>query len=41
METWPAQLVVDRAAVVANWQALRRGPTAAVVKAGSVRLTVS
>ena len=33
MDSWPTQLVVDRAAIVANWQSLRRGPTAAVVKA--------
>ncbi len=38
VETWPAQLVIDRGAVVANWQALRRGPTAAVVKADAYGL---
>ena len=38
MEPWPTQLLVDRGAIVANWQALRRGPTAAVVKADAYGL---
>ena len=38
MEAWPTQLVIDRAAVVANWQHLRRGPLAAVVKADAYGL---
>ena len=38
METWPAELVVDRAAIVANWRSLCRGPTAAVVKADAYGL---
>ena len=38
METWPTELLVDRGAIVANWQALRRGPTAAVVKADAYGL---
>ncbi len=38
METWPTQLVIDRGAIVANWEALRRGPTAAVVKADAYGL---
>ena len=38
MDAWPTQLLVDRGAIVANWQALRRGPTAAVVKADAYGL---
>ena len=38
MESWPTELVVDRGAIVANWQALRRGPTAAVLKADAYGL---
>ena len=38
MEAWPTRLVIDRAAIVANWQAVRRGPTAAVVKADAYGL---
>ena len=35
---WPAELLIERGAIVANWQALRRGPTAAVVKADAYGL---
>ena len=38
MATWPTQLVIDRGAITANWRALRRGPTAAVVKADAYGL---
>ena len=38
MKPWPTELVIDRGAIVANWQALRRGPTAAVVKADAYGL---
>ncbi len=38
MGNWPTELVVDRDAIVANWRALRRGPTAAVVKADAYGL---
>ena len=38
MATWPTQLVIDRGAIVANWQVLRRGPVAAVVKADAYGL---
>ena len=38
METWPTQLVIDRAAIVANWESLRRGRGAAVVKADAYGL---
>ena len=37
-DAWPALLEIDTAAVVANWQSLRRGPTAAVVKADAYGL---
>ena len=36
--TWPALLEIDTAAIVANWRSLRRGPTAAVVKADAYGL---
>ncbi len=36
--TWPTILDIDLAAIVANWQSLRRGPTAAVVKADAYGL---
>jgi alanine racemase len=35
---WPTELVIDRGAIVANWRALCRGPTAAVVKADAYGL---
>ena len=35
---WPTLLEVDVAAIVANWRGLRRGPTAAVVKADAYGL---
>ena len=35
---WPTLLEIDRAAIVANWQALRQGSTAAVVKADAYGL---
>ncbi len=39
MEIWPTQLVIDRGAIVANWQSLQQaGPTAAVVKADAYGL---
>ncbi len=36
--TWPTLLEIDTAAIVANWRSLRRGPTAAVVKADAYGL---
>ena len=41
MDTWPTKLIIDRSAIVANWQALRSGPTAAVVKADAYGLGAS
>ncbi len=38
MGCWPALLEIDLAAIVANWRALCRGPTAAVVKADAYGL---
>ncbi|WP_158746749.1 alanine racemase [Acidisphaera sp. L21] len=35
---WPTCLEIDTAAVVANWQSVRRGPTASVVKADAYGL---
>ena len=35
---WPTLLDIDLQAIVANWQSLRRGPTAAVVKADAYGL---
>ncbi len=35
---WPTLLEIDLSAIVANWQSLRRGPTAAVVKADAYGL---
>ncbi len=35
---WPTLLEIDLGAIVANWRALRRGPTAAVVKADAYGL---
>ncbi len=37
-DPWPALLEVDLGAIAANWHALRRGPTAAVVKADAYGL---
>ena len=37
-EGWPTLLEIDLAAIVANWQSLRRSPTAAVVKADAYGL---
>ena len=39
--TWPTLLDIDLGAIVANWQSLRRGPTAAVVKADAYGLGAS
>ena len=41
MQAWPTQLVIDRGAIVANWQGFNHGPVAAVVKADAYGLGAS